>query len=561
MSKKVIGALLVFAMLFSLLCVNVGASGEQFTDVSEKAWYAPAVEYAVKNGLMNGVGNNKFEPETAMSRAMLVTVLWRYAGQPKEGKNTFRDVPDGQWYTDAVAWAAKNGVVNGVGDNQFEPEGKITREQMATILFRYANQIDVDTGKRSDLKGFVDYKQVSEYALAPMRWAVAERIINGSDGCLLPNGDATRAQVAAILMRFIQKIAAAQDTEYKVALITDYGDITDESYNQTSWDGIRSWCYAQGIECTYFKPSEDSTIARVAAIDCAVEYGYNILVLPGYMMPDSVRETAGKYPQVKFIVLDCEELDFYNWVTNTPYQLPNNVVTFNYREELSGYMAGYAAVKLGYTHLGFLGGMAVPAVVHYGYGFVQGANQAAMELGITDKVKIEYIYGNQFYSDADITACMDSWYQNKGVEVVFACGGGIFLSAGEAAVKVNGKVIGVDVDQAPTIDGIFGSGMTLTSAAKGLKATISMILSEIILNDRWGNYGGKSVRLGLTSAENPELNYVQLPNSTQLVNGKFSKEDYKALIAKILSGKLVVSDNTDEPPTVIITVNYLGNIK
>ena len=123
-------------------------------------------------------------------------------------------------------------------------------------------------------------------------------------------------------------------------------------------------------------------------------------------------------------------------------------------------------MKLGYTHLGFLGGMAVPAVQRYGYGFVQGADAAAAETGAD--VKVEYVYGNQFFGDADITAYMDTWYQTVGVEVVFACGGGIFASAAEAAAKVGGKVIGVDVDQSAIIDGGYGEGMTVTSAMKGL---------------------------------------------------------------------------------------------
>ena len=178
----------------------------EFADVPENAWYVGAVEYAVRNGLMNGVGDDQFEPEESMTRAMLVTVLWRFEGEPEAGKNTFSDVPNGQWYTDAVAWAAANGVVNGVGNNLFDPEGKITREQMATILYRYAEKKGIDTGKRAELGAFPDAKQVSAYAKDPVQWAVAEKIINGSDGKLLPQGDATRAQVATILMRFIENI-------------------------------------------------------------------------------------------------------------------------------------------------------------------------------------------------------------------------------------------------------------------------------------------------------------------------------------------------------------------
>ena len=176
----------------------------EFVDVPQKAWFVEAVNYAVQNGLMNGVGNDQFNPEGSMTRAMLVTVLWRYEGEPEAGKNTFSDVPNGQWYTNAVAWAAENGIVGGVGNNRFDPDGEITREQMATILFRYARKKGIDTGKRGDLSGFPDANMVSDYAKAPVQWVVAEKIINGSDGKLLPQGNATRAQVSAILMRFIE---------------------------------------------------------------------------------------------------------------------------------------------------------------------------------------------------------------------------------------------------------------------------------------------------------------------------------------------------------------------
>ena len=175
-----------------------------FTDISAADWYHEAVDFAVENGLFGGMSANTFEPNTAMTRAMLVTVLWRYAGEPAEGENTFTDVPAGQWYTDAVAWAAHNNIVGGVGDNKFDPNGNVTREQMATILYRYANGQDIDTSARADLSGFPDAGSVSSYAQDPICWAVAEGLINGSDGKLLPQGNATRAQVATILMRFIE---------------------------------------------------------------------------------------------------------------------------------------------------------------------------------------------------------------------------------------------------------------------------------------------------------------------------------------------------------------------
>ncbi len=192
------------------VCTRCGAKEHEpvsFNDVSPNAWYYGAVDYAVSNGLMNGVGGGNFAPDSPMTRAMLVTVLWRYEGEPKEGKNTFTDVPDGQWYTQAVAWAAANGIVGGVGNGRFDPNGNITREQMAAILFRYADGKKLDTSKRGDLSGFPDAGKVSAWAKDAIAWAVAEKIIGGSDGKLLPQGNATRAQVSTILMRFIENIA------------------------------------------------------------------------------------------------------------------------------------------------------------------------------------------------------------------------------------------------------------------------------------------------------------------------------------------------------------------
>ena len=182
-----------------------------YFDVKPGSWYEQSVQYATEHGLMNGTGTNTFEPESTMTRAMLVTVLWRYANAPKPGANPFTDVPNGKWYTDAVAWAAENGVVNGVGDGKFEPDGSVTREQMATILYRYAQKVGIDTSKHTELSAFPDANRVSAYARAPMQWIVAEGVIGGSrengQDWLNPQGNATRAEVATILMRFIENVA------------------------------------------------------------------------------------------------------------------------------------------------------------------------------------------------------------------------------------------------------------------------------------------------------------------------------------------------------------------
>ncbi len=177
-----------------------------FNDVYRSDWFYNSVRYATEHKLMGGTDVAIFDPEGSMTRAMLVTVLWRYAGSPAEGDNTFVDVPAGQWYTQAVAWAAENGIVGGVGKGKFDPEGEITREQMATILYRYAEKQEIDVSRRGDLSGYPDGGKVSDWALKEMQWAVSEGLIGGSDGYLLPQGSATRAQVATIFMRFIENI-------------------------------------------------------------------------------------------------------------------------------------------------------------------------------------------------------------------------------------------------------------------------------------------------------------------------------------------------------------------
>ena len=336
--------------------------------------------------------------------------------------------------------------------------------------------------------------------------------------------------------------------DYSVAMITDSGDITDQSFNQSTYEACVAFCDANGVGFSYYKPTDDSDEARIASTEQAIADGYNVIVMPGYLFATAVAECAPTYPEVKFIVLDdasAEGLD--------------NVYEATYQEELPGYMAGYAAVKLGYKHLGFLGGMSVPAVIRYGYGFVQGANAAAEELGIAKDVTVEYVYGGQFFGDADITAVMDTWYNEKGVEIVFGCGGGVYTSAAEIAQKCGGKLIGVDVDQAATIDGLYGDGITVTSAMKGLAATVNTLLTETILNDNFASYGGKVENLGIVS-DNVDENYVALAPSTQW-SADFSEDDYKALVADMNAGKVTVDNNTEAMPTTAITVNDFGSIK
>ncbi|MCR5514867.1 MAG: BMP family ABC transporter substrate-binding protein [Lachnospira sp.] len=351
---------------------------------------------------------------------------------------------------------------------------------------------------------------------------------------------------------------AAEASDMRVAMVTDYGDITDQSFNQSTYEACKAFGEANGVDFTYYKPEGDSDAEREAMIDKAVADGYNVIVMPGYAFAGAIKDTADTYPDVKFVALDVSEYDLEGDASDFNNETYANVFSAVYQEELPGYMAGYAAVKMGYTKLGFLGGMAVPAVIRYGYGFVQGADAAAAEMGAD--VEINYAYGNQFYGDADITAAMDTWYQG-GTEVVFACGGGIFTSAGEAAAKVGGKVIGVDVDQAATIDGMFEKGMTVTSAMKGLQATVNTLLTAI-KDGNWATYAGKILNLGLVSADDMSQNYVALADST-IWTDTFTEADYKQLVADMVSGKVTVSNDSsaEQPSATTAKINFQGNIK
>ena len=371
----------------------------------------------------------------------------------------------------------------------------------------------------------------------------------------------------------------ADNTEYAVAMITDYGDITDQSFNQTTYEACKAFCEDNGGEFSYFKPAGDNTADRVAMIEKAVDEGYNVIVMPGYAFGGAIVEAAPEFPDVKFIALDVAKGDLLeagvakagesydynpdNWDLEK-YVDMSNVYCAIYQEELCGYMAGYAAVKLGYKSLGFLGGMAVPAVIRYGYGFVQGVDAAAADLGLSD-VTVKYVYGGQFFGDADITAVMDTWYAG-GTEVVFACGGGIYTSAVDAAKKANGKVIGVDVDQAGVIANYAGvDGLTVTSAMKGLYPATYDTLNDVIINGNWANYVGKIATLGLVSADDPEANYVQIPmgEGTQW-SDSFTEDDYKAMVADMYNGVITVSNDISKTASdfaTVITVDDQGAIK
>ena len=342
----------------------------------------------------------------------------------------------------------------------------------------------------------------------------------------------------------------------KVALTCDTGTIDDESFNQACWAAVSSY---MGDNCQYYIPDSDASDEdRETMIRQAVNDGADVIVCVGYLYGASLAWAAEQYPDIKFIAIDVTQGDIGT------DSIPANCYCITFKEEQAGYLAGYAIAKDGKTKLGFLGGMAVPAVVRYGYGFVQGVDAAAADLGLTD-VSLNYVYGGQFFGDADITAVMDTWYAG-GTEVVFACGGGIYTSAVDAAKKANAKVIGVDVDQAGVIAGYAGvEGMTVTSAMKGLYPTTYDTLTDVIVNGNWDAYKGKIATLGLVSGDDPELNYVQIPmgEGTQW-SDSFTQDDYKAMVKDMFDGKITVSNDVSKTPSdfaTVIAVEDQGAIK
>ena len=331
----------------------------------------------------------------------------------------------------------------------------------------------------------------------------------------------------------------------KVALVTDVGTIDDESFNQATWQGVKAYCEANGIEYTYYQPTEDSTEARCISIDQAIKEGANVVVMPGYLFGASIVREQEKYPDVYFIAVDVGAGDLTEDYA-TYYDPAANVVCATFAEEQAGYLAGYAVVMDGYTKLGFLGGMAVPAVIRYGYGWLQGARDAAKELGV--EVECNYTYGGQFFGDANITAKMEGWYAG-GTEIVFACGGGIYTSAVEAANIHGAKVVGVDVDQS------YIDACIVTSAMKGLQNVTETILADLEAGKWEATYGGKFINYSLAEGD-----YVGIPTAEDSWRfGTFTMEQYEAVHAKLMSGEIVVDNNSDNvnPEIEGITVNYV----
>lgn len=331
---------------------------------------------------------------------------------------------------------------------------------------------------------------------------------------------------------------ASADGGYELALVTDLGTIDDKSFNQGAWEGMEKYAKENNISYKYYQPQEGTTDSYIETIGLAIEGGAKLVVCPGFLFEEPVYVVQDQYPDVHFILLDGEPHDAdYNYKTN------DNVMPILFQEDQAGYLAGYACVKDGYTKLGFMGGMAVPAVIRYGYGFVQGADAAAEEMGVD--VEVMYNYTGAFAATPEAQAMAASWYQN-GTEVVFGCGGAVGNSVMAAAEEAGAKVVGVDVDQSSESDTVITSAMKQLSVSvyDGVKAFYD------------GSFPG-----GSTSVFTAANDGVGLPMDASKFE-TFSQADYDALYAKLADGSITIENGTDDSTTADLTlsktkVNYV----
>ncbi|MCQ2426509.1 MAG: BMP family ABC transporter substrate-binding protein [Lachnospiraceae bacterium] len=309
---------------------------------------------------------------------------------------------------------------------------------------------------------------------------------------------------------------------YKIAIVTDVGQLMDKGFNQGTYEGAKAYAEANNITYKYYQPQggADATDAdRVTAMELAITNGAEIIVTPGFLQAGAITEVAGKHPEVKFVFVD-------GWALGL-----DNVTAIVYKEQESGYLAGYAAVMEGYRKLGYTGGGggANPACNRFGYGFVQGADAAAKELGLDAgavEMRYSYNFGATFSASGELQTQISGWYA-AGTEVVFACGGSMFQSVVAAAeTTTNGKIIGVDVDQSGDSDRV------ITSAVKGLSASVELVLSKFY-DGKW-DAELKNAAQNLGAAEDA----TGLPTASWSFK-TFTLDQYNALYAKIKSGEIV----------------------
>lgn len=327
----------------------------------------------------------------------------------------------------------------------------------------------------------------------------------------------------------IEDSMTSADGKYQVAFVTDVGQLKDKSFNQGTFDGVKLYAAANGLSYKYYQPANDSEATdddRYDAMKAAVEGGADVVVCAGYLQEAALKKAAIENPETPFVFIDGYPL------TDDAGNTLSNVAGIAFKEEQAGYLAGYAAVMDGFTKLGFSGGGGGtnPACCRFGYGYVQGANHAAEELGITVDMNYSWQYGSTFSASTDLQTMINGWYVN-GTEIVFACGGSMFQSIVAAASANDGYVIGVDVDQSGE------SEYVVTSAMKGLADAVQWAVAKVY-DGTFDTIGGQQTSLGVAD------NAVQLPTGADSWRFEtFTVEEYESLYQQMVDGTLVVDDD------------------
>lgn len=362
----------------------------------------------------------------------------------------------------------------------------------------------------------------------------------------------------------LTELGFSEENPLKIALVTDSGTLWDHSFNQSAYEGLNDFAVKNGggtynestfvvnngiIQTAYYQPTEYDTSHRLEAMRTAVtEFGASVIVLPGYLFQGAIKLALDDetFDNVSFLAMDCQQLDD----SNQPYEYTDQVTSLVYREEQSGFLAGYAAVQEGYRKLGFVGGMEVPAVIRYGSGYMQGAAYAAEELGLESPVEINTYYAGEFAATAAATAMATSWY-NSGTEVIFACGGAVYNSVVSATIATGYKPwIGVDVNQHADTVGITDEKAReacITSAMKNLSETVQVILASYVNNDlAWtDDLAAKVVTVGASSdmCKLPTPEADNDPGCWGFEN--FTEEEYNEVYNLVKNGTIKVNSNSD----------------
>ena len=310
----------------------------------------------------------------------------------------------------------------------------------------------------------------------------------------------------------------SDDGKYQIAFITDVGQLLDKSFNQGTWEGVKRYASENGKAYKYYQPANGDAATdadRYDAMKSAVDNGAEIVICAGFLQATALEQAASEFTDTKFVFID-------GWAMGL-----ENIMSIDFQEEQSGYLAGYAAVMEGYTKLGFTGGGGGtnPACCRFGYGYVQGAQAAAAEKGITIEMNYSWEYGASFSASAELQTMLNGWYTN-GTEVIFCCGGSKCQSAFAAAGANDGAVIGVDVDQSSESDYV------ITSATKGLREAV-MIACDTFYNGDWSAVGGNCSTLGAAD------DAVGLPTETWALE-TFTVEQYNTLFASLKDGSVSV---------------------